>query len=76
MSPEAAVFAADGSIKYRGRINDLYVDLGKKRNAATTHDLRDALDAVLAGSDDVDRFFADLVGREPQLPPHLKGGAT
>ena len=51
MSPEAAVFAADGTLKYRGRINDLYVDLGKKRNAATTHDLREALDAVLAGKE-------------------------
>jgi hydrogenase expression/formation protein HypC len=32
----------------------------------------DALDAVLAGAGDVDAFFADLVEREPQLPPHLK----
>jgi hydrogenase expression/formation protein HypC len=32
----------------------------------------DALDAVLAGEASVDAYFADLVGREPQLPPHLK----
>jgi hydrogenase expression/formation protein HypC len=44
--------------------------------AAQTHAALDALDAVLAGSTEVDRFFADLVGREPQLPPHLKGDAT
>jgi len=32
----------------------------------------DALDAAMNGSDDIDLFFADLVGREPSLPPHLK----
>ena len=32
----------------------------------------DALAAVMAGADNVDAFFADLVDREPQLPPHLK----
>ncbi len=30
-----------------------------------------ALEAALAGND-VDAFFADLVAREPTLPPHLK----
>lgn len=39
--------------------------------ARQTNDALDALDAALAGGD-VDRFFADLVGREPTLPPHLK----
>jgi hydrogenase expression/formation protein HypC len=32
----------------------------------------DALEAVLAGEGDVDACFADLVGREPQLPAHLR----
>jgi thiol-disulfide isomerase/thioredoxin len=49
MTPEAAVIGADGVVLYRGRIDDLYVALGKKRFEATTHDLRAALDAVLAG---------------------------
>ena len=31
-----------------------------------------ALDAVLRGADDVSAYFADLVGREPQLPDFLK----
>lgn len=39
--------------------------------ARQTNDALDALDSALAGGD-VDRFFADLVGREPTLPPHLK----
>ena len=31
----------------------------------------DGLDAALTG-DAVDRYFPDLAGREPQLPPHLR----
>jgi len=31
----------------------------------------DALEAAMAGEADLDRYFADLVHREPQLPPHL-----
>jgi hydrogenase expression/formation protein HypC len=40
--------------------------------ARQTNDALDALDAALAGSGDIDSFFADLIGREPTLPPHLK----
>jgi hydrogenase expression/formation protein HypC len=32
----------------------------------------DALEAALAGETDLDRHFADLVNREPQLPEHLR----
>jgi hydrogenase expression/formation protein HypC len=32
----------------------------------------DALEAAIDGAADIDRFFADLVSREPTLPPHLK----
>jgi len=39
--------------------------------AAQTNAALDALAAVQAGGS-VDAFFADLVDREPQLPPHLK----
>ena len=49
VTPEAAVLAADGKLFYRGRIDDLYVGLGKRRAEPTQHDLRDALDALLAG---------------------------
>jgi len=49
VTPEAAVFLADGKLVYRGRIDDLYLDYGKARFVATTHDLRDALDAVAGG---------------------------
>jgi hypothetical protein len=48
-TPEAAVFDLDGRLLYRGRIDDRYAGVGKRRNEATTHDLRDALDAIVNG---------------------------
>ncbi len=47
VTPEVVVLAS-GKIAYRGRIDDRYVDWGKTRPEASEHDLRDALDAVLA----------------------------
>jgi hydrogenase expression/formation protein HypC len=41
--------------------------------ALQTNGALDALAAVLAGDQDVDLHFADLVDREPVLPAHLKG---
>jgi len=49
LTPEACVFLPGGELVYRGRIDDRYVDFGKQRAAPTTHDLCDALEAVLAG---------------------------
>jgi len=40
--------------------------------AAQTGAALDALEAALAGETGLDTYFADLAGREPQLPPHLK----
>lgn len=51
MTPEAAILTPDGKIAYRGRIDDRYTDLGKRRIAPTRRDLRDALTAVLAGQE-------------------------
>jgi thiol-disulfide isomerase/thioredoxin len=49
VTPEAAVVGPDQKLLYRGRIDDLYVDFGKRRYEVQTHDLRNALDAVLNG---------------------------
>lgn len=49
------------------------VRLLSAEEAAQTDAALDALDAVLAGAGNLDTHFADLVGREPQLPEHLKG---
>lgn len=48
-TPEAVVVGPDGAVAYRGRIDDRYPGLGKKRQAPTTRDLRDAVAAVLDG---------------------------
>lgn len=49
VTPEAVLIDGAGKIRYRGRIDDKYVDVGKPRRVVTVHDLRDAIDAVLAG---------------------------
>jgi len=49
VTPEAVVIDSRGEIRYRGRIDNFYAALGKPRQQVTAHDLRDALDAVLAG---------------------------
>jgi hypothetical protein len=49
VTPEAAVFSTHGELLYHGRIDDRYVDFGKSKREPTTHDLQDAIDAVLAG---------------------------
>ncbi|MFL6215448.1 MAG: redoxin domain-containing protein [Blastocatellia bacterium] len=48
VTPEAAVFVS-GRMVYRGRIDDRYVTFGRARPKPTTHDLEDALAAILAG---------------------------
>jgi hypothetical protein len=49
VKPEAAVLSPQGELRYLGRIDNRYVDFGKRREQVTSHELRDALDAVLAG---------------------------
>lgn len=49
VTPEAAVFSRQGELAYLGRINNWYEGFGKRRRVITKHDLRDALDRVLAG---------------------------
>lgn len=50
VTPEAAVFEPGAALPaYRGRIDDRAVEFGKLRAAASTHELRDAVAAVLDG---------------------------
>jgi len=49
MAPEAAVFSPQGELLYRGRIDNQYAGLGQRRATVTSHDLRDACAAILAG---------------------------
>ncbi len=49
VTPEAAVYDLEGRQFYRGRIDNRYVELGLERPSPTTHDLQDAISAVLTG---------------------------
>jgi AhpC/TSA family len=68
--PEVAVFTPDGQRQYRGRIDDLYVAPGKRREQPTVRELRLALDALLAGRA-VERPVTEVVGC--RIPPLQKG---
>ena len=49
VTPEAFVVTPVGATAYRGRIDDRFVELGKRRQEPTRRDLRLALEAILAG---------------------------
>jgi peroxiredoxin len=48
--PQVAVLNRKRELLYRGRIDDVYADVDKKRPAATQHDLRQALENIAAGT--------------------------
>jgi len=47
-SPQAVVLSPNGNILYSGRLDDQYAGLGKRRMQTTSHDLSDAIEAILA----------------------------
>jgi peroxiredoxin len=49
-TPEAFLLDSDGVVRYRGRIDDSFSSRLKRNREVTTHDLQDALGAVMAGS--------------------------
>ena len=48
ITPEAAIIGPSGQALYRGRIDNVYAALGKRRPEATERDLRKALDEILS----------------------------
>ena len=58
--PEAAVFSPAGKLLYRGRIADRTVQVRRTRPVPSRHDLRLALEAVLAGQPPVPRFTPSI----------------
>jgi hypothetical protein len=48
VTPQAVIVGLGGIVKYRGRIDNRYVALGKPRRVVTVHDLIDAIAAVVA----------------------------
>ena len=49
ITPQAAIFTSDKKLVYLGRINNLFSGYGDRRSKANIHDLRNALDEILAG---------------------------
>jgi hypothetical protein len=49
VTPSVALVDGSGIVRYRGRIDNAYADLGRPRQHVTSHDLRVSLDAMLAG---------------------------
>ena len=47
--PESFVIDSSGRLCYRGRIDDAYVDVGRRRFRVTSRDLARAIDTVLGG---------------------------
>lgn len=60
-TPEVAVLSSKGTVLYLGRIDNRVEDFDQRRNVVTEHNLRDALDAVLAGRP-VPRASTKVVG--------------
>jgi peroxiredoxin len=49
LTPQVAILAPDGKLLYLGRVDNRVADFGKQRLTPTVLDLRDSLDAILAG---------------------------
>lgn len=47
-SPQAVVVSRRGLVLYWGRINNLFGSVGRRRDEASIHDLKNAVDAILA----------------------------
>jgi hypothetical protein len=71
VKPEAVVLSSKGELVYRGRIDNRYVDFSKRREQVTSHDLRDALEATLAGKP-VAKPRVPAIGCDIDLPKKSK----
>ena len=49
VTPEVALFDGAGKLLYHGRIDNWYQDFGHARSAPTTHELNNAIQAVIKG---------------------------
>ena len=71
VTPQAVIVDRSGAIRYRGRIDNFYAALGKPRQQVTARDLRDALDAILAGRS-VARRETEALGCFIVDPAHVR----
>jgi hypothetical protein len=50
ITPTAVVTDGRDKIRYSGRIDNLYINIGRTRQQVTRHDLADALDAIVSNT--------------------------
>ena len=72
VSPEAVVFSPKGEVLYRGRIDDRAIAPGKHRAEPRQHDLREALEAILAGKPVRERFTKAIGCYLPELSQKIR----
>lgn len=73
-TPEVFVFDTEGKLQYWGRIDDAY-GIGYAREKPTRHDLREALDDLLAGREvavPTTRSVGCLIGRTRPIDPNAE----
>ncbi|HTM54730.1 MAG TPA: redoxin domain-containing protein [Pirellulales bacterium] len=74
IAPTAIVASPTGKVLYRGRLDNRYDTSGKRRDAATVHDLENALDAVLRGEQpavaETEAFGCPLPKLKAPQPPN------
>ena len=71
-APTAVVLGSGGKPLYKGRIDDQYAAIGKPRQVATTHELQDAIAAVLDGKPVAVAPTQSIGCAVPDLPRHDK----
>ena len=49
VTPQAVIVGRGGTVRYSGRIDNLYEALGRPRRVVTAHDLENALNAIVDG---------------------------
>lgn len=69
-TPHAFVISITGERLYAGRIDNLYSELGRRRDSATVHDFRDAVEALAIGGD-VAAAVTTPIGCLLEDPPDL-----
>lgn len=72
ISPEAFVLDDEGRVRDHGRIDDQFVARRKANANPVTHELQDALDAVLAGRE-VAEPHVPAIGCPIPTPPDGRG---
>ncbi len=68
VTPEAVVIDGEGVVRYRGRIDDQYAARQKRNVNPTINDLKDAIEALLAGKSIIKNYVEAVGCPLPEIP--------